>query len=160
MTSIVIGVALNTFVWRTDLVGFSTCLAVCCCLLFLLLNIMWSPPRITEPLATVGSLRFLCALSAAGGGCFLSRNPFIYSPALAWHWCNDGHIPGSVFTLGAMAYALGVCGHSLIIAEIVVGFNYLPLIPDAIGLAAGWFAYALTSIVTAFKNHAGPGLLG
>lgn len=152
LTSLVIGIALNAFSgdplwWLVFLLGSLLLMAV-----FVAEYNVVPSEDIRHPLARIG----LTGLSFA---LFLLLVIALYSANLRLYM----RLP--IIGLGALMVVSRAINlrigewallwsliNSLILAEIAVGFHYLPLPPIRIGLYLVGIAYGLTSLVTAFKE--------
>ncbi|MFW5714054.1 MAG: hypothetical protein ACOCYU_05230 [Brevefilum sp.] len=152
LTSLVIGIALNTFAgeplwWVVFLLGSLLLMAV----LVAEYNVVPSED-IRHPLARIG----LTALSFA---LFLLLSIALYSADLRLYLRLPILGVGALMVISRSIYlrvgrweVLWSFANSLILAEIAVGFHYLPIPPIQIGLYLVGIAYGLTSIVTAIKE--------
>jgi hypothetical protein len=152
MTSIVIGIALNTFSgeltwWVFYLLGSMLLFAV-----FVAEYNVVTTEENRNPLATVGltALSFVLYLLLAVAVFSAEIRLYIRLPLLGIGAMMV--ISRALFLRLGQWHTLWAFVASLIIAEIVVGFNYLPLMPMQLGLLLVGLAYALTSIITAVQE--------
>lgn len=154
LTTIVIGVALTSFSrsplwWAVFVLGSLLLLAV----LIAEYNVVGTHDEVYHPLATV-------ALTGISFALFLLLSIAVYYANLRLY------IRLPLLALGAMMvimrslylrlgnwHTLWAFVSSLIVSEIAVGFNYLPLNPIQYGILLMGIAYALTSVVTAIKEN-------
>lgn len=152
LTSIVIGVALNTFAggvtwWAVYILGSLLLFAV-----FIAEYNVVTAEDDRNPLATVGltalsfALYFLLAIAVFSADIRLYiRLPLLGLGAMMV-------ISRSLFLRLGKWHSLWAVVNSLIVSEIVVGLNYLPIAPVQFGLLLVGIAYALTSIITALEE--------
>jgi hypothetical protein len=152
LTSIVIGVALNTFAggliwWAVYIMGSLLLFAV-----FIAEYNVVTAEDYRNPLATIGltALSFALYLLLAIALFSADIRLYIRLPLLGFGAMMV--ISRTLFLRLGKWHTLWAVVNSLIVSEIVVGFNYLPLAPVQFGLLLVGVAYALTSIVTAFEE--------
>ena len=152
MTSLVIGVALNTFAggvlwWAVYILGSLLLFAV-----FIAEYNVVVAEETVNPLAMIGltALSFVLYLLLAIAVFSADIRLYIRLPLLGLGAMMV--ISRSLFLRLGKWHTLWAIVSSLIISEIVVGFHYLPLSPLQLGLLLVGLAYALTSIVTAIKE--------
>ncbi len=152
LTTIVIGVALNTFAggdfwWVIFVLGSLLLVAV-----FIAEYNVVAADEVRHPLSSVGLtalsftlfLLLAIALNSANLRLYI-RLPLLGIGAMMM-------VSRSLYLrLGKWLFVWGVVT-SLIVSEIAVGFHYLPLTPTQFGLLLVGCAYALTSFVTAIKE--------
>lgn len=152
LTSIVIGVTLNTFAggvmwWAVYILGSLLLFAV-----FIAEYNVVTAEDYRNPLATVGltalsyALYLLLAIAVFSADFRLYiRLPLLGIGAMMV-------ISRTLFLRLGKWHTVWAVVNSVIVSEIVVGFNYLPITPVQFGLLLVGIAYALTSIVTAFEE--------
>lgn len=152
LTSIVIGIALNTFSgeltwWVVYLLGSILLFAV-----FIAEYNVVTAEDSRNPLAVVGltALSFVLYLLLAIAVFSAEVRLYIRLPLLGLGAMMV--ISRALFLRLGKWHTLWAIVSSLILAEIVVGFNYLPLSPMQLGLLLVGLAYALTSIISAIKE--------
>lgn len=152
LTSLVIGVALTTFAgsllwWVVYILGSLLLFAV-----FIAEYSVVAAEDDVSPLAMVGltALSFVLYLLLAIAVFSADIRLYIRLPLLGM---------GAMMVISRTLYLrlgkwhnLWAIVNSLIISEVVVGFNYLPLNPIQLGLLLVGAAYALTSVVTAIEE--------
>ena len=151
-TALVIGVTLNTFVgsltwWAVYILGSLLLFAV-----FVAEYNVVIADDYRNPLATVGltALSFVLYLILAIGVFSANLRLYIRLPLLGLGAMMV--ISRSLFLRLGKWHILWAIVNTMILAEIVVGFHYLPLSPMQSGLLLVGVAYALTSVVTALKE--------
>ena len=152
LTSIVIGITLNTFAggliwWAVYILGSLLLFAV-----FIAEYNVVTAEDYRNPLATVGltALSFALYLLLAIAVFSADIRLYIRLPLLGIGAMMV--ISRSLFLRLGKWHTLWAVVNSLVVSEIVVGFNYLPLEPVQFGLLLVGVAYALTSFVTALKE--------
>ena len=149
LTTLVIGIALNTFAggpyfWVIFILGSLLLIAV-----FIAEYNVVSADDVRHPIATVGltSLSFalflLLAIAVSSGNLRL----YIRLPLLSVGLMMV--ISRALYLRSGEWHTIWAVIASLIIAEIAVGFHYLPLTPIQYGLLLVGISYSLTSVLTA-----------
>jgi hypothetical protein len=152
LTSIVIGVTLNTFAggliwWAVYMLGSLLLFAV-----FIAEYNVVTAEDYRNPMATVvlTALSFTLYLLLAIAVFSADIRLYIRLPLLGIGAMMV--ISRTLFLRLGKWHTLWAVVNSMIISEMVVGFNYLPITPVQFGLLLVGVAYALTSIVTAFDE--------
>ena len=152
LTTLVIGVALNTFAggafwWVIFVLGSLLLVAV-----FIAEYNVFAVDEVRHPLASVGltALSFALFLLLAIALNLENLRLYIRLPLLGI--AAMMMISRSLYLRLGHWYFVWAVVTSLIVSEIAVGFHYLPLTPTQFGLLLVGCAYALTSIVTAIKE--------
>jgi hypothetical protein len=152
LTSIVIGITLNTFAggliwWAVYILGSLLLFAV-----FIAEYNVVIAEDYRNPLATIGltALSFALYLLLAIAVFSADIRLYIRLPLLGIGAMMV--ISRTLFLRLGKWHTLWAVVNSLIVSEIVVGFNYLPIAPVQFGLLLVGVAYALTSFVTAFEE--------
>lgn len=152
LTTLVIGIALNTFAgglawWAIFALGSLLLMAV----LIAEYNVV-SADDVLHPLATVGltGLSFALYLLLAFALYSTQFRLYIRIPLLAIGALMV--ISRSFYLRLGQWYGLWAVVYSLIVSEIAIGFNYLPLTPTQYSVLLVGFAYALTSIFTGIRE--------
>jgi hypothetical protein len=152
LTTLVIGTALNTFAggaawWAIFALGSLLLMAV----LIAEYNVV-SADDVLHPLATVGltGLSFALYLLLAYALYSAQLRLYIRIPLLAIGAMMV--ISRSFYLRLGRWHTLWAIVYSLMVSELAIGINYLPLTPTQYSVLLVGFAYALTSILTAIKE--------
>ena len=152
LTSLVIGIALNAFAgealwWIVFLLGSLLLMAV-----FVAEYNVVPSEGIRHPLARIGLTGLSFALFLLLAIALYAANLRLYLRLPLLGLCALLVISRSIYLRVGRWEVLWALVNSLILAEVAVGFHYLPLPPIQIGLYLVGIAYGLTSMVTAIKE--------